>query len=301
MKVLVPVKRVVDFAVRVRVNPAKTAVDLTGVKMSMNPFCEIGIEEASTFPTFTPHFRIIFILSWKILWISLNFLPLFYSMRSLVSCLARLKEKGIATEVIAVTIGPKASSEVLRTALAMGADTAIHVEHEARTDQELQPLAVAKLLQKIVDKVKPDLVIAGKQSIDDDSAQTGQMLAGLLAWPQATFASKLDVDVGAKKATVVREVEGGLETISMALPAVVTTDLRLNEPRYATLPNIMKGTHIDVTQLNRETLDNVAAMLASKTHLVPCISVYRRPLTFDFFLSLLFYLLLVQRARSLSR
>jgi len=200
LKVLVPVKRVVDHAVRVRVNAAKNAVDLTGVKMSLNPFCEIAIEEAT-----------------------------------------KLKEAGLVKEVVAVTIGPKQSAEVLRTAMAMGADTAIHVELDARADQDLQPLAVAKLLQKIVDKVQPDLVIAGKQAIDDDSAQAGQMLAGLLNWPQATFASKVDVDAASKKATVVREKEGGLETVTFGLPAVITTDLRLNTPRYATLPNIMKA------------------------------------------------------------
>lgn len=145
------------------------------------------------------------------------------------------------TEIVAVTIGPKQCQETLRTAMAMGADTAIHVEADVRTDLDLQPLAVAKILQKIVDKVQPDLVITGKQAIDDDSNQTGQMLAGLLNWPQATFASKLDVNAEAKSAQVTREVEGGVEVLDVKLPAVVTTDLRLNEPRYATLPNIMKG------------------------------------------------------------
>ncbi len=200
MRVLVAVKRVVDYAVRVRVGATKKGVELANVKMSMNPFCEIGMEEA-----------------------------------------ARLKEKGIAKEVVAVSIGPKQCAETLRTAIAMGADEGIHVEADLRTDQDLQPLAVAKILQKVVDKVKPDLVITGKQAIDDDSNQTGQMLAGLLQWPQATYASKVEVSSETKSAKVTREIEGGLETLSMSLPAVVTTDLRLNEPRYVTLPNIMKA------------------------------------------------------------
>lgn len=154
---------------------------------------------------------------------------------------ARLKEKKIATEIVAVTVGPKACQETLRTAIAMGADTAIHVEAEVRTDQDLQPLAVAKILAKIADKVQPDLVITGKQAIDDDCNMTGQMLAGIMNWPQATFASKLDVNADAKTAQVTREIDGGLEVLDLALPAVVTTDLRLNEPRYVTLPNIMKA------------------------------------------------------------
>ncbi|MEP6608951.1 MAG: electron transfer flavoprotein subunit beta/FixA family protein [Burkholderiaceae bacterium] len=194
MKILVPVKRVVDFNVKVRVRSDKTGVDIANVKMSMNPFDEIAIEEA-----------------------------------------VRLKEAGVATEVIAVSCGVAQCQETLRTAMAIGADRAILVE----TDMELQPLAVAKLLKAIVDREHPQLVIAGKQAIDDDSNQTGQMLAALADLPQATFASKVTVADG--RAQVTREVDGGLETISIALPAVITTDLRLNEPRYVTLPNIMKA------------------------------------------------------------
>ena len=194
MKVLVSVKRVVDYNVKVRVKSDGTGVETANVKMSMNPFDEIAVEEA-----------------------------------------IRLKEAGVATEIIAVSCGPLACQETLRTALAIGADRAILVE----TDVELQPLAVAKLLKAIALRELPGLVIMGKQAIDDDSNQTGQMLAALLNWPQATFASKLKVS-GAI-AEVTREVDGGLETISVKLPAVVTTDLRLNEPRYVTLPNIMKA------------------------------------------------------------
>jgi len=194
MKVLVPVKRVVDYNVKVRVKSDQTGVDIANVKMSMNPFDEIAIEEA-----------------------------------------VRLKEKGIATEVIAVSCGLPQCQETLRTAMAIGADRGILVE----TDVELQPLAVAKLLKAIVDKEKPDLVIVGKQAIDDDANQTGQMLAALAGLPQGTFASKIEVADG--RAQVTREVDGGLETISISLPAVVTADLRLNEPRYVTLPNIMKA------------------------------------------------------------
>lgn len=194
MKVLVPVKRVVDYNVKVRVKSDQSGVDIANVKMSMNPFDEIAVEEAT-----------------------------------------RLKEKGVATEVVAVSCGVTQSQETLRTAMAIGADRAILVESTA----DLQPLAVAKLLKALVDKEQPQLVILGKQAIDDDSNQTGQMLAALLGWPQATFASKVDVADG--KATVTREVDGGLETLSLTLPAVVTTDLRLNEPRYVTLPNIMKA------------------------------------------------------------
>jgi electron transfer flavoprotein beta subunit len=198
MKVLVPVKRVVDFNVKVRVRPDGSGVDTANVKMSMNPFDEIAVEEA-----------------------------------------VRLKEKGIATEIVAVSCGLAACQETLRTALALGADRAILVE----TDVELQPLAVAKLLKAIATKESPQLVIMGKQAIDDDANQTGQMLAALLGWPQATFASRIDIasDGGQMRATVKREIDGGLETLSMPLPAVITTDLRLNEPRYATLPNIMKA------------------------------------------------------------
>ncbi len=194
MKILVPVKRVVDYNVKVRVKSDQTGVDIANVKMSMNPFDEIAVEEAM-----------------------------------------RLKEKGIATEVIAVSCGLTACQETLRTAMAIGADRGILVE----TDVELQPLAVAKLLKALVDKEQPSLIILGKQAIDDDANQTGQMLAALAGLPQATFASKVEVADG--KATVTREVDGGLETIILSLPAVVTTDLRLNEPRYVTLPNIMKA------------------------------------------------------------
>jgi len=196
MKVLVPVKRVVDYNVKVRVKSDNTGVDIANVKMSMNPFDEIAVEEA-----------------------------------------VRLKEKGAATEVIAVSCGVTACQETLRTAMAIGADRAILVETPA--DLELQPLAVAKLLKALVDKEQPGLVILGKQAIDDDCNQTGQMLAALADLPQATFASKVEVADG--KARVTREVDGGLETLSMSLPAIVTTDLRLNEPRYVTLPNIMKA------------------------------------------------------------
>ena len=194
MKLLVPVKRVVDFNVKVRVKPDGSGVDTANVKMSMNPFDEIAVEEA-----------------------------------------VRLKEKGVATEIVAVSCGLAACQETLRTALALGADRAILVE----TDVELQPLAVAKLLRALVDKESPRLVILGKQAIDDDANQVGQMLGALLDWPQATFASK--VTVNGDNITVEREIDGGLETIEMSLPAIVTTDLRLNEPRYATLPNIMKA------------------------------------------------------------
>jgi electron transfer flavoprotein beta subunit len=194
LKVLVAVKRVVDFNVKVRVRPDGSGVDTANVKMSMNPFDEIAVEEA-----------------------------------------VRLKEKGIATEIVAVSCGAVACQETLRTALAIGADRAILVE----SDIELQPLAVAKLLKALVDKEQPQVVILGKQAIDDDANQVGQMLAALLGWPQATFASKIDIAQG--KATVKREIDGGLETLAMQLPAVITTDLRLNEPRYATLPNIMKA------------------------------------------------------------
>jgi len=194
MKVLVPVKRVVDYNVKVRVKSDGTGVDIANVKMSMNPFDEIAVEEA-----------------------------------------VRLREKGIVTEVIAVSCGVSQCTETLRTAMAIGADRAILVE----TDVELQPLAVAKLLKALIDKEQPDLVILGKQAIDDDSNQTGQMLAALADWPQATFANKVEVVDG--KAIVTREVDGGLETLAITLPAVITTDLRLNEPRYVTLPNIMKA------------------------------------------------------------
>jgi electron transfer flavoprotein beta subunit len=194
MKVLVPVKRVVDYNVKVRVKSDCTGVDIANVKMSMNPFDEIAVEEA-----------------------------------------VRLKEKGVVTEVIVVSCGVTQCQETLRTAMAIGADRAILVE----TTQELQPLAVAKLLKALMDKEQPGLVILGKQAIDDDCNQTGQMLAALADLPQATFASKIEVADG--KANVTREVDGGLETLAVTLPAIITTDLRLNEPRYVTLPNIMKA------------------------------------------------------------
>lgn len=194
MKVLVPVKRVVDYNVKVRVKSDQTGVDIANVKMSMNPFDEIAVEEAT-----------------------------------------RLKEKGVATEVVAVSCGVTQCQETLRTAMAIGADRAALVQ----TDVELQPLAVAKLLKAVTEKEQAQLVILGKQAIDDDANQTGQMLAALLGWPQATFASKIEIEGDSAKVT--REVDGGLETISVKLPAIITTDLRLNEPRYVTLPNIMKA------------------------------------------------------------
>ena len=194
MKIVVAVKRVVDYNVKVRIKADGTGVDIANAKMSMNPFDEIAVEEA-----------------------------------------VRLKEAGIATEVIAVSAGVASCQDTLRTALALGADRAILIQ----TDVELQPLAVAKLLKAVCEKEQPQIVLCGKQAIDDDANQTGQMLAALMAWPQATFASKLSVADG--KATVIREIDGGHETVEIPLPAVVTADLRLNEPRYATLPNIMKA------------------------------------------------------------
>src|SRR3954452_22205953 len=207
MKILVSVKRVVDFNVKVRVKGDGSGVETANVKMSMNPFDEIAVEEA-----------------------------------------VRLKEAGAATEIMVISCGAQACQETLRTALALGADRAILVQ----TDAELQPLAVAKLLKALVDKEKPSLVILGKQAIDDDSNQTGQMLAALLHWPQATFASKLKMSEG--KAEVTREVDGGLETISVKLPPMFTTDLRLNEPRYVTLPNIMKAKKKTLEVLKPEDL-----------------------------------------------
>jgi electron transfer flavoprotein beta subunit len=194
MKVLVPVKRVLDYNLKVKVKADQSGVDLTNLKMSMNPFCEIAVEEA-----------------------------------------VRLKEKGVATEIVAVSIGPEQAQETIRTALAMGADRGVLV----KTDAEVEPLAVAKILKALVEAEGPQLVILGKQAIDDDSNQTGQMLAALLGWPQGTFASK--VELAGDKANVTREVDGGLQTVALNLPAIVTTDLRLNEPRYASLPNIMKA------------------------------------------------------------
>ena len=207
MKVLVPVKRVVDYNVKVRVKSDQSGVDTANVKMSMNPFDEIAVEEAM-----------------------------------------RLKEKGVAQEVFVVSCGTAQCQETLRTAMAIGADRAALVQ----TDVELQPLAVAKLLQALVQKEKPELVILGKQAIDDDANQTGQMLASLLDWPQATFASKVEVADGV--ATVTREVDGGLETLALKLPAIITTDLRLNEPRYVTLPNIMKAKKKPLDVLSPEDL-----------------------------------------------
>ncbi|HYD60479.1 MAG TPA: electron transfer flavoprotein subunit beta/FixA family protein [Noviherbaspirillum sp.] len=198
MKVLVPVKRVVDFNVKVRVKSDGSGVDIANVKMSMNPFDEIAVEEAT-----------------------------------------RLKEGGKVTEIVAVSAGATQCQETLRTAMAIGADRGILVETANDPAFDLQPLAVAKLLKAVADKEQPQLIILGKQAIDDDCNQTGQMLAALLGWPQATFASKVSIEDG--KAVVTREVDGGLETVSLTLPAVVTTDLRLNEPRYVTLPNIMKA------------------------------------------------------------
>jgi electron transfer flavoprotein beta subunit len=194
MKVLVAVKRVVDYNVKIRVKADKTGVETANIKMSMNPFDEIAVEEA-----------------------------------------VRLKEAGVVTEIVAVSLGVAQCQETIRTALAMGADRGIHVQ----TDAELEPLAVAKLLKALIAKEQPQLVILGKQAIDDDSSQTGQMVAALLGWAQGTFASKVKIEGGTM--TVTREVDGGLETVALKLPAIVTTDLRLNEPRYASLPNIMKA------------------------------------------------------------
>jgi len=198
IRVLVAVKRVIDFAVKVRVKADKSAVETTNVKMSMNPFCEIAVEEA-----------------------------------------VRLKEKKIATEIVAVSIGPKQCAETLRIALALGCDRAIHVESDLRTDQDLQPLAVSKALAHVVGTVKPTLVFMGKQAIDSDNSQTPAMLAGLLNWPLATQASKIVLNDAKTVATVTREVDAGLQTLELPLPAVISADLRLNEPRFASLPNIM--------------------------------------------------------------
>ena len=207
MKVLVPVKRVIDYNVKVRVKADETGVELANVKMSMNPFDEISIEEA-----------------------------------------IRLKEAGTVEEVVAVSIGVQQCQETIRTALAMGADRGIHVLH----DGDLEPLVVAKVLKVLADKEGPSIIIVGKQAIDDDSNQTGQMLAALLGWGQATFVSKIDIDGGNIKAT--REVDGGLETLTVKIPAVLTTDLRLNEPRYASLPNIMKAKKKPIEQITPEDL-----------------------------------------------
>jgi electron transfer flavoprotein beta subunit len=207
MKILVPVKRVVDFNVKIRVRPDGSGVELANVKMSMNPFDEIAVEEA-----------------------------------------IRLKEQGKATEIVAVSIGPQAAQETIRTALAMGADRGILV----KTDRPVEPLAVAKILKRIVEDEGPGLVIMGKQAIDDDSNQTGQMLAALLGWPQGTFAYRITVGDGT--IDVIREVDGGLQTVGLKLPAIVTTDLRLNEPRYASLPNIMKAKKKPLAETSPEAL-----------------------------------------------
>jgi len=211
MKILVPVKRVVDYNVTVRVKADGSGVETSNVKMSMSPFDEIANEAA-----------------------------------------IRLKEAGAASEIVAVSVGEAKAQETLRTAMAMGADRAIHIVTQARTDTELQPLAVAKLLKAVVEREQPDIVLMGKQAIDDDSNQTGQMLAALLGWPQATFASKIEPADGALSVT--REVDAGLEKIAVKLPAVLTTDLRLNEPRYASLPNIMKAKKKPIDQLTPEEL-----------------------------------------------
>jgi electron transfer flavoprotein beta subunit len=208
MKILVPVKRVVDYNVKIRVKPDGSGVELANVKMSMNPFDEIAVEEA-----------------------------------------IRLKEKGKATEIVAMSIGPSQAAETIRTALAMGADRGILV----KTDQTVEPLAVAKILKKVVEQESPQLIIMGKQAIDDDCNQTGQMLAALLGWGQGTFASQVNVD--GDSLTIIREIDGGLQTLILKLPAVVTTDLRLNEPRYASLPNIMKAKKKPLDETSPEALD----------------------------------------------
>lgn len=218
MKVLVAVKRVIDYNVKIRVKPDHSDVDLTNVKMAMNPFCEIAIEEA-----------------------------------------VRLKEKGVASEVIAVTVGPKAAQEQLRTALALGADRAIHVQ----TDERVESLGAAKALAKLVEEEQPELVILGKQAIDTDNNQTGQMLAALTGRAQGTFASEISVEDG--KLQIVREIDGGLQTLELTLPAIVTADLRLNEPRYAKLPDIMKAKK---KPLDVKTPDELGVEVASKLTLV---------------------------------
>ena len=222
MKVLVAVKRVIDYNVKIRVKPDHSDVDLTNVKMAMNPFCEIAVEEA-----------------------------------------VRLKEKGVATEVVAVTIGPKAAQEQLRTALALGADRAIHVDTSAETDERVESLGAAKALAKLVEEEQPGLVILGKQAIDTDNNQTGQMLAALTGLPQGTFASEVVVE--GDKLQVTREVDGGLQTVELTLPAIVTTDLRLNEPRYAKLPDIMKAKK---KPLDVKTPADLGVEVASKVKLL---------------------------------
>ena len=212
MKILVPIKRVVDYNVKIRVKADKSGVELANVKMSMNPFDEIAVEEA-----------------------------------------VRLKEKGVATEIVVVTIGPAQAQDVLRTAMAIGADRGILVTTEQPIDLGgIEPLAVASILKALIEKEQPNLVIMGKQAIDDDSNQTGQMLAGMMNWPQATFASK--VEISGTSAKVTREIDGGLETIDINLPGIITTDLRLNEPRYAALPNIMKAKSKPLATMKPEEL-----------------------------------------------
>ncbi|KAJ0966616.1 hypothetical protein J5N97_023533 [Dioscorea zingiberensis] len=212
MKIMVAVKRVVDYAVKIRVKADKSGVETSNVKMSMNPFCEIAVEEA-----------------------------------------LRIRESGAASEVVAVSVGPAQCADTLRTALAMGADRAIHVDSGALAP--LLPLSVAKILKALAETERPGLMILGKQAIDDDCNQTGQMVAGLLKWPQGTFASKVLLDKEKQVATVEREVDGGLETLSLDLPAVITTDLRLNQPRYATLPNIMKAKSKVIKKVSLEELN----------------------------------------------
>ena len=224
MKVIVPIKRVVDYNVKVRPLNDESGVDLNNVKMSINPFCEIAVEEA-----------------------------------------VRLKEAGSATEIVAVTVGSQASQEQLRTALALGADRAVLLE----TNDDVEPLGIAKLLAKLCEEEKPDLIILGKQAIDGDNNQTGQMLAALLGFPQATFASELKINDGL--ATVTREIDGGLQTIAVNLPAIVTTDLRLNEPRYASLPNIMKAKKKELNVIDASSLgiDFVSRLTTVKVELPP--------------------------------
>ena len=224
MKVIVPIKRVVDYNVKVRPLNDESGVDLNNVKMSINPFCEIAVEEA-----------------------------------------VRLKEAGSATEILAVTVGSQASQEQLRTALALGADRAVLLE----TNEDVEPLGIAKLLAKLCEEEKPDLIILGKQAIDGDNNQTGQMLAALLGFPQATFASELKINDGV--ATVTREIDGGLQTIAVNRPAIVTTDLRLNEPRYASLPNIMKAKKKELNVIDASSLgtDYVSRLTTLKVELPP--------------------------------
>jgi len=221
---MVGVKRVIDYAVKVRISPDKSGVELKNVKMSMNPFCEIAVEEA-----------------------------------------VRLKEAKVVDEIVVVSIGPKQSQETIRTALAMGADRGIHVTTDVRIDQDLQPLAVAKIMAEVAKQVEPDIIILGKQSIDSDAAQTGPMVAGLLDWPQCTFCSELSIEGGA--ATVSRETDVGLESLSFNLPAVITADLRLNEPRYATLPNIMKAKKKKIESM---AADSLGVDLEPRISMVEC-------------------------------